>query len=1057
MNIAEFAIRKNVITWTLTAVLLVVGYYAYQDLPRLEDPEFAIKEAVVLTPYPGASAREVEKEVSEKIEKAAQNLGQLKRVESYSSRGLSTVKVVIQDKYDKDMLPDVWDELRRKVIDVEPELPPGAGPITVQDDFGDVYGVYYALVGEGFSYAELKKVAELLKRNLLTVQDVKKVSFFGEQRETIYVEISRQKMASLGITRLEIFDALQAKNLPADAGKIKIGTEHITIHPTGEYKSEQEFGDLLLASKEGKLIYLKDVATVKRGYEDPPRAILRSNGLPAIGIAISTVMGGNVVTMGEAVEERLGELLEQVPAGMDLEVVSHQSKTVVEAINGFVVNLIEAVAIVVVVLLFAMGLRSGLIIGFILVLTIAGTFLVMGYYDITLERISLGALIIALGMLVDNAIVVVDGMKVRMEGGMDGLEAAKEVVGQNAIPLLGATAVAVLAFASIGGMKNQTGEYCRALYYVILISLSMSWLTAVTTTPLMAKTFLKGKPKEEAAGDEKDPFGGGVFRLYRSGLVTAIRFRWITIAVVAGMFVASMIGFGYLRELFFPPSTRPQFMVEIQFREGIHIRETEKNVVQIEEYLEGIEGVTDIIAAIGGGHPRFLLTYDVPVDAATQYTNVLVSVEDYEVIDQVYHKVQDDVEGMFPDATVNVKKFNLGPGNGGKVQLRINGPDPKVLRELAEKAKAIMAADPDTKAVRDEWGARVKVIRPQMAEDRTRRLGIDRPLVCTLLQANFSGTQTGVYREDIEIIPIVARAPEQERFTMDNMRDLQVYSPTAGRYIPILQIVDGLETENEDARVSRWNRTTMIKLHCDARRGYPSEVMSRIKPRIEQELGVDVSAYLGKKFGTDEGPYAGFTGSTMPIRYDDRLPLKDMPGYFLSWSGEAEDSADAQKQLGESIPIFFGLMVLVVIFLFNAFRQPLIIWLTVPLSLIGLTLGLLIFDQPFGFMALLGLMSLSGMLIKNSIVLIDQIDAEIREGKDPFYAIVDSGVSRMRPVGLAALTTIMGMIPLLTDGFFVSMAVAIMFGLGFATLLTLIFVPVLYSVFFRIATPEDAK
>ncbi len=1057
MNLAEISIRKNIITWTLTVLTLVLGYFSYQNLPRLEDPEFVIKDAVVLTPYPGASAAEVEKEVTEKIEKATQELGQLKRVESYSSRGLSTVKVKIKDQYDKQKLPQVWDELRRKINDVQAQLPPGAGPSLVNDDFGDVYGVYFGLTGEGFTLAELKKIAEILKRELLTVQDVKKIVFFGDQQETVYVEMSRQKMASLGITRAEIFDALQAKNLPADAGKIKIGSEHVTINPTGMYKSEKEFGDLLIASKGGKLIYLKDVADVVRGYEDPPRRILRFNGRPAIGIAISTAQGGNVVTMGEAVEKRIAEVMDLIPVGMELEVISLQSATVVEAINGFLINLVEAVAIVVVVLLFFMGLTSGLIIGFVLVLTIAASFVVMNYYGITLERISLGALIIALGMLVDNAIVVVDGMKVRMERGKDGLDAAKEVVGQNAVPLLGATAVAVLAFASIGGMDNNTGEYCRSLYYVILISLSLSWLTAVTSTPLLVKTLMKVKKTDSEGGEAKDPYAGKFFQIYRRGLVAAIRFRWVTILVVIGMFLTAMFGFGYVKNMFFPPSTRPQFMVETHFREGIHIRETEKRVGKIEDYLREVQGVTDVISAVGSGHSRFLLTYDVPVDASTQYASVLVSVEEFKVIEEIFLKVQNDLEEMFPDATINVKKFALGPGAGGKIQLRINGPDPGVLRELAGEARAIMASDPGVKAIRDEWGESVKVIRPQLADDRARRLGIDRPMVAQTLQSNFLGTRTGVYREGIELIPIVARAPKSERISMDNMRDLQIYSPTADREIPMLQVVNGLETVTENARISRWHRTSMIKLHCDAREELPSEVLARIKPKIERVLGVDVGAYLGRNFGTGEDPWAGLTAATLPVKYDDRLPLKGMPGYYIAWSGEAEDSADAQAKLRSYIPIYFGMMVLVVIFLFNAYRQPLIIWLTVPLSLIGVTAGLLIFRQPFGFMALLGLMSLSGMLIKNAIVLIDQIDTEKREGKDPFYAIVDSGVSRMRPVSMAALTTIMGMIPLLQDGFFISMAVTIMFGLGFATLLTLIFVPVLYATLFRVPTPADAR
>lgn len=1046
MNIAEFSIKKSVITWTMTVVMLVLGYFSYRDLPRLEDPEFAIKDAVIVTPYPGASPKEVEEEVTEKIEKACQELGQLKRVESYSARGLSTVKVKIKDSYDKEALPAVWDELRRKILDVTPQLPPGSGPPIVNDDFGDVFGVYFGLTGEGYTYAEMKDVAELLKRELLTVRDVKKVTFFGEQSEAIYVEMSRAKMAALGISQEEIFSALQAKNLPVDAGKIKIGPEYMAIKPTGEFKSEKEFGDLFIAAKGGRLIYLKDVATIWRGYRDPPQRILRVDGKPAIGIAISTVLGGNAVTMGEGVLERIEGLMDQIPLGMELVEISMQSKSVTKAVNGFLVNLLEAVAIVIVVLFLFMGMRPAIIIGFILVLTIAATFVVMGYYQITLERISLGALIIALGMLVDNAIVVVDGMKIRMQKGMDGLEAAKEVVGQNSIPLLGATAVAVLAFASIGGMTNSTGEYTRSLYYVILISLSLSWLTAVTVTPLMTKQYVLGKKDKLQAGEErKDPYDNRFYRMYRKVLTGAIKARWLTIGIVVGMFAAAMYGFGFVENLFFPASTSPMFQIEAQFREGNHILETEKSVRKMEEYLMGVEGVQQVAAAIGGGHPRFILTYDTPVEASSQYTNLLVTMNDYKLIGQMQPKIQADLEQMFPDAVVNVKKFNLGPALGGKIQLRINGPDPEVIRGMAEQAMSIFREE-GAKAVRSEWGAKVKTPQPLLAEDRARNLGITRPMLATTIQANYSGTTTGLYREGIDLIPIIARAPLAERQTIEDMEELQIFSPTAGRNVPILQVMNGITTQWENARVSRWHRRPMIKIHADPRNELPAQLFARVKPEIEQHFGADVAAYRGAPLKESEQ----YTATTIPLKYDDIIPIKGKPGYFLAWGGELEDSADSTRQLAENIPLYFGMMILVVIFLFNAFRQPLIIWLTVPLSMIGVTFGLLLLRQPFGFMALLGLMSLSGMLIKNAIVLIDQIDLNVREGMAGLDAVVESGVSRMQPVMMAALTTMMGMIPLFTDAFFVAMAVTIVFGLGFASLLTLVFVPVLYATFFKI-------
>lgn len=1061
MNLGEFSIRKSVITITLTLVLLTAGTISFLNLSRLEDPEFTIKDALIITPYPGASAEEVEKEVTNVIEKAVQELGQLKRIESFSQRGLSIVKATIQDKYDKNTLPQIWDELRRKINDNQGQLPPGAGPSIVNDDFGDVYGVFIAISGEGYTYSELKDFVDLLRRELLLVQDVKKIILYGVQPEAVYVEMSRTKMAALGISQDEIYSALRAKNLPVDSGRLELGPEYIPISPTGEFISEEQFGDLLISSQDGtsdSLVYLKDVANIRRDYVDPPKALLRFDGKPAIGLAISTRSGGNVVTMGQAVEKRVKQLVPQAPLGMEIGIISDQAAAVTTAINSFMVNLIEAVIIVVVVLLFFMGLRSGLIIGFILYLTISGTFMLMGYYGIILERISLGALIIALGMLVDNAIVVVEGMKVKIEQGTGAVEAAKEVVGQNSMPLLGATLVAILAFAAIGTSPDSTGEYCRSLFTVILISLSLSWLTAVTATPLLCKWFIKAKSKGTGTGngDEatEDPYGGKLFQIYRGLLISCIRFRWLTVAVVVGLFVLSLLGFGFVKNMFFPNSTRPQFFVDIRFRQGTHINDNAKQIEKAEEYLMRLDGVNHVTSAIGGGEPRFLLTY-APNRNSSSFTVLFVDVDDYRMIDQMIPRVQHELQEVLPGVTVNVRKFLLGPGEGGKIQLRVNGPDPAVLRQLASKAKAILETDSGVQAVWDEWREKEKVVRPQLAETQARQLGIARPDLARALEERFQGTQTGIYRDkstfEPQLLPIIARAPKEERESVDTLRELQIWSPAAQRMIPMGQVLKGFDTESEDALIGRWNRTTMLKVHADPKPGVlVSEIMPRVKPEIERALNVDLALYFEKQFGPDQDPFENYNENTIPIKELDQIPLKDMPGYFIAWGGEKEDSARAQKSLYNSMIIFAGLMVLVVILLFNAVRQPLIIWLTVPLSVIGVTIGLLVFKQPFGFMALLGLLSLSGMLIKNAIVLINQIDLEISEGKERFLAVVDSGVSRLRPVAMAALTTILGMIPLVQDAFFVSMAVTIMCGLAFATLLTLIFVPVLYTIFFGI-------
>jgi multidrug efflux pump subunit AcrB len=1016
MKIAETAIRLRVITLTLTVVTIGAGLMAYESLSRLEDPEFTIKQALVITPYPGASPYEVEEEVTDKIEQAAQQLGQLKRIkESRSERGKSTVTIEIKDKYDKATLPQVWDELRRKISDVQKDLPPGAGPSLVIDDFGDVWGVFIVLYGDEYSHRELYDLAKFLRRELTLVQDVAKVQIFANIREVVYIEINRDRMSQLGIPPEAIAKELRAKNIVSDAGKVDFGAERISVEPTGNLETVEAFESILLTGGGERQIFLGDVATVRRGYEEPPEAMVFYDGAPAIGLGISTVSGGNVVVMGEALEKRANELSQFFPSGVDIGVVSLQSSAVVVAIDNFVVSLYQAVLIVVVVLLFFMGLRSGILIGFVLFLTICGTFIVMQPWGVALERISLGALIISLGMLVDNAIVIVDGFLVRAARGEKPEQAAQDVVSQNAMPLLGATVVAVLAFAAIGTSQDSTGEFCRSLFQVVFASLMLSWVTAVTVTPLLCVMFLS--PKEEKAGvggvgkPAEDEYGGAGYGLYRSALLFCLRFRGATIAVVLALFAVSLYGFGYVDRSFFPNSTRPQFMVDFWLPQGTRIQETSAESRKVEEYLKGVEGVTHVTSVLGQGAMRFLVTYE-SEKANSAYVQFLVDVEDYNEIDSIMSEVEAHLKEAFPGARAAGKKFRLGPGDGGKIQIRATGDDPAELRRIASEIETIMFEDGGAKGIRIDWRDPVKRIVPRIAEEQANLNGITRPQLADNLRIGFEGLQVGVYREHDELLPIIVRAPEEERGDVASMQNLQIWSNAAQLYIPIRQVISGFDTVFEDTNVMRRNRKRTITVHCDEVSGTASVLQTRLMARVDE--------------------------ITLP------------PGYKIEKGGEWESSNDAQQGLAATIPVFLLLMVLVVIGLFNALRQPLIIWLCVPLAIIGVTWGLLATKQPFGFMALLGFMSLSGMLIKNAIVLIDQIDLEVREGKDSFDAIVDSGVSRLRPVAMAALTTVLGMIPLLSDAFFVAMAVTIMAGLTFATLLTMILVPVLYATLFRI-------
>jgi multidrug efflux pump subunit AcrB len=1014
MNIAAFWIKNRVVTLVLTFFTIAAGLSSFSGMSRLEDPEFTIKDALVFTPYPGASAEEVEQEVTDEMELAVQKLGQVLEIESRSVRGLSTLTVTMQDKYDKEKLPQVWDELRRKVADAQSALPPGARPSIVVDDYGDVFGVFVAIHGEGYSYAELKKVVDFLKLELVLVQDVAKIETFGERVEAIYIELSRDRMSQLGIVPSQIEHKLRQKNLVTNSGRVEVGPDFITIQPSGGANEVADLANLLISSGGGRQIYLRDVGYVRRGYVDPQSHLIRFDGKAAIGLGISTISGGNVVSMGQALQKRMAELQEEIPLGIEFGIVSMQSESVVEAINGFVVSLAQAVVIVILVLLIFMGFRSAVLIGFILVQTILASFIFLAPMGVALERISLGALIIALGMLVDNAIVIVDGTLVKMQRGIDPETAAKDTVAQSAIPLLAATIIAILAFAAIGTSEDKTGEFCRSLYQVVLVSLLMSWVTAVTVTPLLCVMFLK--PPSQGA-DATDPYDTPFYTNFMAFLRTCIRVRYLSVGIVLVFFVTAIYGFGFVESSFFPPSTRPQFTVDVWLPQGTQITETERQVGEIEEYLLELPGVTHTTSVVGQGALRFLLTYT-PEKLNSGYAQILVDVEDESVIAELAPRIEADLAVAFPGTLSYAARFQLGPGSTGKVQARFSGSDIEVLRNYATRAIEIYRADGDAKAIRTDWQNKVKVIEPVIADQAADANGIERPDIAAALLEGFQGKTVGVFRDENLLLPIIMRAPDEFRESVDSMRSLQIYSPAANAMIPLRQVVTEFEQRFEDEIIMRRDRRRTITVFADPIVGQPSNLLERVRPQIEA--------------------------------------FEYPPGYEVTWGGEYEDSGRASTALAGSIPTFTVVMILVTIMLFNSLRQPLVIWLNVPLALIGVTLGLLLTNQPFGFMSILGFLSLMGMLIKNAIVLIDQINVELAEGSAELRAVVHSCASRLRPVAMAASTTALGMIPLVFDAFFSAMAVTIIFGLLFATLLTMVILPVFYSIVFRIKMDESA-
>lgn len=1017
-GVAAYFINNRVISWMVSLIFLIGGTAAFFNLGRLEDPAFTIKDAMVVTSYPGATPQQVEEEVTYPLEKAIQQLTYVDEVNSISSRGLSQITVKMKNNYGPDDLPQIWDELRRKVNDLKGALPPGVNPPLVIDDFGDVYGILLAVTGEGYSYKELLDYVDYLRRELELIDGVSKVSVSGQQQEQVFIEISMKRISTLGISPQTVFNLLSTQNLVSDAGAIRIGSEYIRIHPTGEFDDVEKLGDLILSERGAQgLIYLRDVAEVKRGYVEVPSNVITFNGKLALNVGVSFAQGVNVVEVGQRFDRRLAELKYQQPIGIDIAEVYSQPKEVDKSVSGFVVSLGQAVAIVIIVLLFFMGLRSGLLIGLILLLTVLGTFIFMQYFKIDLQRISLGALVIALGMLVDNAIVVVEGILIGTQKGRTRLQAATDIVTQTKWPLLGATVIAVTAFAPIGLSEDATGEYCGTLFTVLLISLMLSWFTAISLTPFFADLFFRGQ-KAPASGEESDPYQGFIFMVYRRFLEFCMKRAWLTMGVLVLGLAASLYGFTKVKQAFFPSSTTPMFMVDVWMPEGTDIRATDAILLELEKWLSAQESVDSVTTTAGRGLQRFMLTYS-PEKSYAAYGEIITRVTDYQQLAALMARFRAHLDARYPQINYKLKQIELGPGGGAKIEARIVGSDPTVLRSIAAQVMDVMYADPGAYNIRHDWRERTKVLEPQFNESQARRYGITKADVDEFLAMSFSGKTIGVYRDGTTLMPIVARLPEEERVDIRNIEGMKIWSPALSEYIPLQQVTLGYEMRWEDPLIVRKNRKRILTVMAD--------------PDL---LGEETAATLQKRLQPQI----------------EAIPLP--PGYFLEWGGEYESSGDAKASLFKTMPLGYLFMFLITVFLFNSVKESLIVWLTVPLAVIGVTTGLLALNTPFGFMALLGFLSLSGMLLKNGIVLLDQIEIEMHSGKDPYLAVVDASLSRVRPVCMAAVTTILGMIPLLPDIFFRPMAVTIMFGLGFATVLTLIVVPVLYRLFHHVKVPQ---
>lgn len=1016
MKLAAIAIEKRAITHFGISLVVVGGLFSYLQLGQLEDPEFSVKTAVITTTYPGASAAQVELEVTDRLETKLQEMSELKNVYSNSRPGLSIIKVDIKSQYWSDRLPQVWDVLRKKVADVTPALPPGAGQPKVGDDFGYVFGFLLAVSSDGFSSAELERYVKDMRKELSVVPGVARVDLWGVQEKRIFIDVSTPQLAALGLTPQQLLQTLQAQNLVVDGGRVDYLTQRWRIAPTGEFQSPADIGDLAITSLQSgrdEILRIRDFATVSVGYADPPSRFLRHNGLPAIALALAPSSGENVVEVGRAIDRRLAALEADLPVGIEVQRISWQSDQVRESIRAFLVSLLQAVAIVLALLALTMGIRAGIIIGVSgLAFPILGTFVVMAMAGIDLHRVSLGAMIIAMGMMVDNAIVVTDGIMVRIAQGMDRQKAAIDAASLPAIPLLGATVVACMAFYPIFASSYDTGEYAGSLFTVVAISLLLSWVFCQTVAPLLCLAIL---PSPRAGQSLASPYDTPFYHRFRGLLRLTIRYRLAFLSSMVGLLALAAWGFRFVPQLYFPDSSRWQVMIDYWAAEGTRIQETSAGLARIETFVRQHAATQSVSAFVGQGPPRFYLPVSAE-DPYTSYGQIIVNTTSLAGVDQLVADTDAWVHAHAPEATVRVRKYAVGAFDDWKIEARFSGPanaDPETLRRLGAAGARILSETPLAKEVRVNWRERVLSLAPRYNQERGRWAHVSREDVARATQRAADGVVVGTYRQDDDLIPIVARNTERERReATTTLEDLQVTPRLTTAAVPLAQVVDGIAMPWENPLIWRWDRRRAITVQCS-----PNGVTA---PTLR-------NAVL-KKFA--------------------EIPLP--PGYRLDWDGEYWSAKQSQEALVPGIVPAVVTMLFILVALFNGFRPMLICVLIIPFVLIGITPGLLVTHTPFGFIALLGAMSLSGMMIKNVVVLLDEVNANLAKGLPPYTAVVEAAVSRLSPVVNAAGTTVLGVLPMLKDVFWIALAVTIFFGLIVGTLLTMVVGPTLYTVLYRI-------
>ncbi len=1003
MRIARASIDRPLYTWLIILIALFGGIWGFLSLGRLEDPAFTIKNAVIVTQYPGATAEQVALEVSEPLESAIQQMGEVDTITSLNQPGQSLIEVEIKSTYDGSELPAIWTRLRAKVRDAARGLPSGVNQPYVNDGFGDVFGLFYAVTAEGFSDAEKHELATFLRRELLTVDGVADVEVQGLPQEAIFIEPDLSISVNQNVPIQAINEAIANADSVNSSGSVRSENDRTTILTAEGSDSVSAIAGLSVGSQ-GQVINLFDMSNVYRARQTDPDIMIRFDGTEAFTLGIAGLAAENIVEVGKRADAKFAELDTQIPFGVEILPIYQQHVVVEQASNDFLVNLAMSVIIVVAVLGLFMGWRAAIVVGSTLLLTVVGTLLFMALFSIEMERISLGALIIAMGMLVDNAIVVAEGMQIAMLRGKSSRDAADEVASKTQIPLLGATVIGIMAFAGIGLSPDATGEFLFSLFAVIGISLLLSWVLAITVTPMLAHYFFK-----QGKEGEVDAYGNLLFRVYGAILRWALRFRWLVVAGLIAVTVACYAGFGLMKQQFFPDSNTPLFFVHYKLPQGTPISRTSADMAVVEDWLAERDDVVSVTTFVGQGATRFMLTYSAE-DPNPSYGHMIIRTETLEDIPVLQAELEAFGVAQFPESEFRTKRLVFGPGGGTPIQARFSGSDPAVLRQLADEAvQRMAAATPNALNVHHDWREKELAVQPIYATERAQTAGVSREDIAATLQFSTDGITGGVLRERDRLIPIILRRPAEGDYSIV---DQVVYSDQSGQFVPIEQMVDGFEYQLLNTEVHRRNRVLTITVGAD------------IPP--------DVTA--------------------AQVHSEVRATIEEMdlpPGYRMEWGGEFEDSGDAQESLGRQLPLSLLIMVLISVLLFNAIRQPVIIWLLVPMSVNGVVIGLLGTGLPFTFTALLGLLSLSGMLIKNGIVLVEEIDLVRATGKPLQESIIEASVSRLRPVMLAAITTILGMAPLLTDAFFVSMAVTIMGGLAFATVLTMVAAPVFYLLFFQ--------